>query len=217
MTVTSSVVVVSYRPGTWLTECLASVLPQTDEVILVDNGSAAEEASAIGRQIGVKVVRATENLGFAGGVNLGLAHTSGEIVGLLNDDATAGPGWLKVAAEALADPTVTAVTPKVVLNSLFAEVVLDDDPWFAAGDARPLGRQVRSLTAGGTEVLDALGGGLHDMRAVTSTVSRRNGGGRRGAARSMSPLPIRLRRCASTASPSPCATWAGCSTTPARS
>ncbi|HEY7948244.1 MAG TPA: glycosyltransferase, partial [Acidimicrobiales bacterium] len=87
----SSVIVVSHRPGSWLADCLASALPQASEVILIDNGSAGEEASDIGRRSGATVVRSSRNLGFAGGVNLGLRHAHGEIVGLLNDDAVAGP------------------------------------------------------------------------------------------------------------------------------
>ncbi|HXQ58795.1 MAG TPA: glycosyltransferase family 2 protein [Acidimicrobiales bacterium] len=166
--VSSSVVVVSHRPGSWLAECLASALPQASEVVLVDNGSAGEEASDIGRRSGATVVRAARNLGFAGGVNLGLRHVHGEIVGLLNDDAVAGPGWLDAARSVLTDPTIAAVTPKVVLDGVFAEIILDDDVWFSPGDPRPLGRLLHSVTVAGREVLeDVLGAGVYDSeRAV---------------------------------------------------
>jgi len=159
----SSVIVVSHRPGSWLAECLASVLPQATEVVVVDNGSPGEEASDIARRAGAVVVRARRNLGFAGGVNLGLRHAGGELIGLLNDDAVAGPGWLDAAAAVLCDPTVAAVTPKVLLDGVFAEVVLEDDAWYSPGDHRPLGRLLRSVTAGGHEVLEQLlGAGVYD-------------------------------------------------------
>jgi GT2 family glycosyltransferase len=162
--VTTSVIVVSYRPATWLEECLASVLPQADEVILVDNGSDGQEASAVARRLGATPVRSPVNLGFAGGVHLGLAHARGEVVGLLNDDATAEPGWLASAGAVLADTTVAAVTPKVLLTGRYREIVLDDEALMAPGDARPLGRQLFSVTVAGSEVLDsAVGGGLHDI------------------------------------------------------
>jgi hypothetical protein len=63
---------------------------------------------------------------------------------------------------------VAAVTPKVVLDGLFAEVVLEDDPWFAPGDHRPLGRLLHSVTIGGDEMLESLlGAGVYDCeRAV---------------------------------------------------
>jgi hypothetical protein len=57
---------------------------------------------------------------------------------------------------------VAAVTPKVVLAGSYREVVLDDTEWYAPGDARPLGRQVRSVVVNGAELLDkAIGAGLH--------------------------------------------------------
>ncbi|HXQ75996.1 MAG TPA: glycosyltransferase family 2 protein [Acidimicrobiales bacterium] len=168
MAPSSSVVVVSHRPGSWLAECLASAMLQASEVVVVDNGSTGAEASEIARGAGATVVRASRNLGFAGGVNLGLRRAGGEIVALLNDDAVAGPAWLDTACAVLADPTVAAVTPKVVLDGLFAEVVLEDDPWFAPGDHRPLGRQLRSVTVGGDEVLgELLGAGVYDCERAT--------------------------------------------------
>jgi GT2 family glycosyltransferase len=165
--VSSSVVVVSYRPGTWLAECLASVLPHASEVIVVDNGSPGEEVSDIARRSGARVIRASRNLGFAGGVNLGLRHAHGEIIGLLNDDAVAGPGWLDAAAAVLGDPTIAAVTPKVVLDRVFAEVVLDDDARLCPPDTRLLGRLLRSVTVGGKDVLENLiGAGVYDHESA---------------------------------------------------
>jgi len=173
--VSSTVVVVSHRPGSWLAPCLASALSQATEVVVVDNGSQDSAASAVARAAGADVVRAPRNLGFAGGVNLGLRRGGGDLVALLNDDAVAGPGWLTTAAEVLADETVAAVTPKVVLDGLFAEVVLDDDPWSAPGDHRRLGRLLWSVTVGGEEALErVVGAGIHDVeRAVIEGRPRR--------------------------------------------
>jgi GT2 family glycosyltransferase len=162
--VSSSVIVVSQRPGTWLAECLASALPQASEVIVVDNGSDDAEASTIARPLGATVLRSARNRGFAGGVNLGLRHAGGDLVALLNDDAVAGPGWIDTAAATLADPTVAAVTPKVLLSGLFAEIVLEDEAWTSPGDHRPLGRQLRSVTVNGDNLIDRLvGAGVHDF------------------------------------------------------
>jgi GT2 family glycosyltransferase len=147
---------------------LASALSQAVEVVVVDNGSEGEEASAVAAPMGVRVVRSPVNLGFAGGVDLGLRHARGNLIGLLNDDAVAGPGWIDAAGAVLSDPDVAAVTPKVVLDGEFGELLLDDDTWRAPGDARPLGRQLRSVTVGGSDVLEEVrGAGVYDTeRAI---------------------------------------------------
>ncbi|HEY5024020.1 MAG TPA: glycosyltransferase family 2 protein [Acidimicrobiales bacterium] len=160
----ASVVIVSYRPGDWLAPCVTSALAQAAQVVVVDNGSDDEQVTAIAAPMGADVVRSPINLGFAGGVGLGLRHARGELVALLNDDAVAGPGWIDAAGSVLADPTVAAVTPKVVLDGMYGEIVLDDEPWHAPGDQRALGRQLRTVTVGTVDVLERVqGGGLHDL------------------------------------------------------
>jgi len=142
---------------------VASALSQADEVVVVDNGSTQEAASAVATSLGARVVCSGANLGFSGGVDLGLRHARGALIGLLNDDAVAGPGWIDAARAALADAGVAAVTPKVVLDGVFGEVVLDDDTWRAPGDARPLGRQLLSVTVGAVDVLEEVrGAGVYD-------------------------------------------------------
>ena len=159
-----SVIVLSYRPGDWLAPCLASVTGQADEVLLIDNGSPDGLASRIGRDAGVRVVRSPANRGFAPGVNEGVLCARGDVLALLNDDAVAGPGWLAGATRVLEDPTVAAVGPKVVLAGRYREVVCAGPEWRAPGDDRPLGRQVRSVTLNGTEMLArASGPGLHRL------------------------------------------------------
>ncbi len=160
----TSVVVVSYRPGGWLADCLRSATMQADEVVLVDNGSSGALASAIGRDAGAVVLRSPANQGFAPAVNAGARRATGDILALLNDDAVASPGWLSSAAAVLADQQVAAVGPKIVFEALFREIRLPDAEWYAPGDKRPLGRQVRSVTVGGAEMLAAATGpGVHRL------------------------------------------------------
>lgn len=104
------------------------------------------------------------NVGFPAGANEGARHATGDVIAFLNDDARAGEGWLESAAAALEDPTVAAVGPKVVLSGRFLEVLLDDEPWWAPNDARPLGRKLVSVTLSGKQVLPyILGPGVHRM------------------------------------------------------
>ena len=157
----ATAIVVSYKRHPWLEPCLASVVGQADEVIVVDNGSPDSVASATARRFGATVVRLPDNAGFAGGVNAGLSVARGQVIALLNDDATAGPGWLDAAAHLLADRSVAAVGPKMVLPGRYVEVRLADEAFHAPGDARPLGRLLRTATVDGEDVLDRAVGDLH--------------------------------------------------------
>jgi GT2 family glycosyltransferase len=151
---TRSVIVVSYKPGEWLEPCLRSVADQTDEIIVVDNGSEDARATTIARLAGASSVRCDRNIGFAAGFNRGLHVTQGDIIGLLNDDAVAGPNWLSAAADALSQPRVAAVTPKVLLTERFAEILPD------AG----FPSEIHSLSFGEEDVLTrAVGPGLHPV------------------------------------------------------
>ena len=72
-------------------EALASVQRQSwrpREIILVDNASTDGTAEAVAAALPeVQVVRSSENLGVAGGRNLGIGHARGEILVFLDDDA----------------------------------------------------------------------------------------------------------------------------------
>ena len=57
------------------------------EVIVVDNGSANNEAETIAsRYANVKCIRSERNLGFAGGNNLGIRHAKGKYLFFVNND-----------------------------------------------------------------------------------------------------------------------------------
>ncbi len=160
----TSVVIVCCQPHAWLGRCLESVSDQADDVVVVDNGSPDQWATREARRLGVRAVRLDKNTGFPGGVNRGLSAARGDIVALLNDDAFAGDGWLKNATEALRDPTVAAVAPKLLLAWPYLEVRFDDEPWFAPPDGRPFGRQVTTATVAGEDVLPGLfGAGIHRL------------------------------------------------------
>lgn len=87
---TLSVIIVSYNTREDTEACIASVFgnaPADTQVIVVDNGSTDGTAAAIrDRFPGVIVDEANENLGFARGVNRGVAQADGEYIVLLNPD-----------------------------------------------------------------------------------------------------------------------------------
>jgi len=108
---TLSAVIVNLDGGPLVDACLDALTGQgVDEVIVVDNGSAPPEVDRLAARTGLKLVRLTENQGFAGPANRGVAEAAGELVLVLNNDCTLEPGYASACVEALrADPAVVAV------------------------------------------------------------------------------------------------------------
>jgi GT2 family glycosyltransferase len=100
-----SVVIVSWNGLRQLPECLAALLPQLPpgaEVILVDNGSTdGTLAWARTNYRQLRVIALPENLGFAGGVNVGLRAAQSDLLLLINDDAFVEPGFVAALLDAM--------------------------------------------------------------------------------------------------------------------
>jgi glycosyltransferase involved in cell wall biosynthesis len=87
-----SFIVVTYRRGKVLQQCLDSIYSQTDlsfpfEIIVIDNGGDAEIIPPSNPQIHLRVEHPEQNLWAAGGRNLGIQLAQGEFLILLDDDA----------------------------------------------------------------------------------------------------------------------------------
>ena len=80
-------------------KCLISLLA-TDypnfEIIVVDNGSDADEGGMLRAAFGKKitVIKNSKNLGYAQGMNIAYQHSSGDMVMLLNNDMEFPTRWL---------------------------------------------------------------------------------------------------------------------------
>ena len=86
-----SIILVSYNTVAYITRALASVYQETletsFEVIVVDNASTDDSVAALRQQFPqIKLIESKQNLGFAGGVRLGVAQASGHYLLLLNPD-----------------------------------------------------------------------------------------------------------------------------------
>jgi N-acetylglucosaminyl-diphospho-decaprenol L-rhamnosyltransferase len=99
-----SVVIVSYKTGPILIDCLRSVLAQADvnQLILVDNGnsrSMVQEINALADQNPrLEIITGHGNVGFSKGCNIGARRARGRYLLLLNPDSIVGED---VLAEAL--------------------------------------------------------------------------------------------------------------------
>lgn len=102
-----TVVVVNYNSGDYLRGCIASLSRQTYsnfETIVVDNISSDGSLDLIEeRPERLTILKQSENLGFAGGNNVGAAAGSGKWLALLNPDAEAEPDWLEAMMRAIAE------------------------------------------------------------------------------------------------------------------
>jgi GT2 family glycosyltransferase len=110
-----SVVVLAFGPEEWLGAAVTSALATPDvEVIVVDNGCTTDAVLTLPVDERIRVVTPPQNLGFAGGVNLGVAASTGEVVCMLNSDAELEPGALEALVAAL-DDGADLVGPVILL------------------------------------------------------------------------------------------------------
>jgi GT2 family glycosyltransferase len=114
-----SIVIVTYNSAAHVRACLRAVgelaYAGDREVVVVDNGSADDSAAVVAAACpGARLIRAGENLGFAGGVNRGVAEARGEVLALLNPDAAPERDWLSQLVDPLADATIGVVGSKVL-------------------------------------------------------------------------------------------------------
>ncbi|MCP2258650.1 Glycosyltransferase, GT2 family [Streptoalloteichus tenebrarius] len=150
-----SVVVVNYRGADDTITCLRALRSEVDypadrlQVICVDNASGDGSAERLREAApDVELVEAPENLGFAGGCNLGVRHARGEVVAFLNNDARPDRDWVRAAVAVLrAEPTVGAVASKVLdWEGRTVDFVDGGLTWFGMGYKRHAGQPVDAVS-----------------------------------------------------------------------
>ena len=123
----ASVIIVAYNGFHYLEGCLRSVLDELgpgNEVIVVDNASTDGSADFVAeRYRQARLVRNTDNRGFAAANNQGAALASGEVLVFLNQDTRVEAGWLQALVEALGvGDTVGLTTSQVLVMSQPARI-----------------------------------------------------------------------------------------------
>lgn len=131
-----AVIVLNYRGEHLLARCLASLeatIDKGDRILVVDNGR--EEAlmrEMVTRFPSVEVLAASENRGFAAGMNLGIRHMlekgDFDAFWLFNNDAVALPGTLESLKEAFRSNGARALYSPVIYPGP------ERIPWFAGGN-----------------------------------------------------------------------------------
>jgi len=115
-----SVVVVGWNAKHYLELCLESLAQapprRSMEVFVVDNASTDDSVEMIETKFPwVKLIKSSENLGFAKGNNVAIRQCQGRYIALVNPDVIVFPGCLDVLADFLdQNPKVGNVGPRVL-------------------------------------------------------------------------------------------------------
>jgi GT2 family glycosyltransferase len=171
----ASVIVPSLNGAHLLPDCLDSLVSQSYanlEVIVADGASTDGTPDLIERYRGVRLVQLRTNRGFSGNVNAGLRAARGEILCLLNNDASADPDWVSACVETL--------LTRVQIGSVASKVLFADRRTInSAGDlmcADGVPRQRGTGQMDGPEwntpgpVFGAMGGAAAYSRAMLADV-----------------------------------------------
>jgi GT2 family glycosyltransferase len=115
-----SIIIVNWNGKQWLGDCLSSIFKQdykNFEIVVVDNRSTDGSIEYLRENFPqVKVVQNHENLGFAEGNNIGVRHTQGSLVLLLNNDTVVTQDFLsKLVEKMLSALSIGACQPKIRL------------------------------------------------------------------------------------------------------
>jgi GT2 family glycosyltransferase len=117
-----SLIIPVWNGAAVIVDCLRAVFTNSGEhlleVIAVENASLDGSAQLVQDNFPqVMVLPQPVNLGFAGGVNAGMAAARGDVFILLNQDCLVQPGWLDAIGQALHDQPEIGLAGCTILNA----------------------------------------------------------------------------------------------------
>ena len=168
-----SVVLVNFR-GTDDTLTAVSHLRSLDwpadrlEIVVVENGSGDDSAERLRALPDVTLVVSDQNLGFAGGSNLGVSRSSGEFVAFLNNDARPDPAWISAAVAAFGtSSSIGAVASRVLdWDGELVDYIGSAMTWYGQGYKPFTGERPPALGDEERDVLFGTGSAMFVRRSV---------------------------------------------------
>lgn len=117
----ATVIIPIWRGAPVIAGCLDAIYrhsgPALHEVICVDNASPDGAGDLVAARFpAVRLLRQPVNLGFAGGVNVGIANATGDLLVLVNQDCVPGPGWLDALRAGLAGNPGAGIAGALLYN-----------------------------------------------------------------------------------------------------
>ena len=149
-------------------QCVESLRNQSHkdfQILVIDNGSKLKDyqkLSGLGDLPNVTLVRNEKNVGFAGGVNIGIRYAiknDYESVGLFNNDATADKDWLKNLINGFSKNDATSAVTGLLLHEDGTTIDSTGDYYSIWGMPFPRSRGLKTATAPDSSyVFSATGG-----------------------------------------------------------
>lgn len=114
-----SIIIVTYNSVSHLAACCAALrairYEPAPQIVVVDNASRDGSATLVRQMLPEALLLPQEvNLGFSGGMQCGVAASSGEYLVLLNPDTIVDPGWLTGLVSMLAQPRCGIAGSKIL-------------------------------------------------------------------------------------------------------
>jgi GT2 family glycosyltransferase len=140
------VVIPNWNGEDMLAKCLESLEAQTKKatIVVVDNKSIDKSVKIVQDKFkGVILLRNPKNLGFAGGVNVGIRYAAehgADAVALLNNDAVADKHWLKELASELENHPQSGIVTCKLMRSDQERLDSTGDFYSVSGIPFPRGR-----------------------------------------------------------------------------
>lgn len=149
-----SIITVNYNGKEVTAELLDSLRAHTYpnlEIIVVDNASREDPTDWLNNYYPEAIViRSEENLGFAGGNNLGVAASTGDFLFFINNDAEVTAGAMQTLLQLLeARPNLGIVSPLLVYENTLPETQPDTIQYAGTTPVHPL--TARNITIGEKE------------------------------------------------------------------
>jgi GT2 family glycosyltransferase/glycosyltransferase involved in cell wall biosynthesis len=143
------------------------------EIVVVDNASNDDSLNKLKElKDEIKLIVSESNLGFAGGVNLGVKNSIGEIIGLLNNDAKCDSNWITSAVETILEDEKNACVASKVLSIDGKEIDFVDGSltWYGMGYKREATKNANEVIDFKKEVLFATGSAMFIKKDIFEKV-----------------------------------------------
>ncbi|HEY0248880.1 MAG TPA: glycosyltransferase [Gryllotalpicola sp.] len=139
------------------------------EIVVVENASGDDSAERIrNAHPDIVLVESDENLGFAGGCNLGVSRSTGEFLAFLNNDARPEQGWIATAIARFGrDARTGAVASKVLdWDGKLVDYIGSALTWFGQGYKPLTAQPIPSNADLAKDVLFGTGSGMFVRRSA---------------------------------------------------